>query len=288
MIKNINLQVLPLQKVLKAKHIAIPAEHGAWVFLFSPLLIGLAIGGLSRGSLPLVSALLAVFLIRQPLTILVKVLSGRRHKKDLYPAVIWLIIYSVILIVSLVVLILLKYQFILYLAVPAIPVFIWHLWLVSKRAERRQRLIEIVAGGVLALAAPAAFWVGLERYAPLGWLLWGLVWLQVAGTIQTAYLRLHQRQLRELPPRSELLLLLLRMSAPALLFNTILFIAVVILAIIGWVPSFIPLAFVIQPLEVIWGTFHPAISMSPVKIGIRQLVISSLFTVVFIITWLVG
>lgn len=284
MIKSINLQVLPLQKVLKAKHIAIPAEHGAWVFLFSPLLVGLAIGGLSRGSLPLLFALLAAFLIRQPLSIMVKVLSGRRQKKDLYPAVIWLIIYGVILIASLIALILLKYQFILYLAIPAIPVFIWHLWLVSKRAERRQMVIEIVAGGVLALAAPAAYWVGLERYAALGWLLWALTWLQVVGTILTAYLRLHQRQLRELPPR----LNLLKMSAQALFFNTILFAAVVILAMMGWVPALLPLAYLIQPLEVIWGTLHPAIKVSPVKIGIRQLVISSLFTLVFITTWLIG
>lgn len=284
MIKNINLQSVSLRKALKAKHIAIPGEHGAWIFLFSPLLIGLAIGGFSRGSLPLVSALLAAFLIRQPMTIIVKVLSGRRSKKDLYPAILWMTIYSGILIASLVALLLLKYQFVFYLAVPAIPVFVWHLWLVSKRAERRQKLIEIVAGGVLALAAPAAYWVGLERYAPLGWLLWALAWLQVAGTILSAYLRLHQRQLRVMPTQVELL----KMSALALIFNTFLFAGVGLLAIMGWVPSFLPIAFLIQPLEVIWGTFHPAISVSPVRIGIRQLMISSLFTLVFIITWLVG
>ena len=278
------MQVLSLQKVLKAKHIAIPAEHGAWIFLFSPLLIGLTIGGFSRGSLPLVSAVLSAFLIRQPMTIMVKILAGRRPKKELYPAIIWMSIYSIILIASLVALILLKYQFILYLAVPAIPVFFWHLWLVSKRAERRQILIEIVAGGVLALAAPAAYWIGLERYAPLGWLLWGLAWLQVVGTILNAYLRLHQRQLREMPARVELL----KMSASALIFNTLLFAGVSLLAIMGWVPSFLPFAFLIQPLEVIWGTYHPAIFVSPVKIGIRQLIFSSLFTLVFIVTWLVG
>lgn len=279
-----SLQSLPLKKVLRAKHIAVPAEHGAWVFLFSPLLIGLALGGWSQGSFPLILALLSAFLIRQPLTILVKIYSGRRTMKDLYPAVFWMIINSVLLITSLTALIMLKYQFILYLAVPAIPVFIWHLWLVSKRAERRQKLIEVVAGGVLALAAPAVYWVGIEQYAPLGWLLWGLAWLQVAGTILSAYLRLNQRQLKEMPSRREML----RMATQTLLFNTVLLVGVVILAIMGWVPPFTPLAFLIQPLEVIWGIYRPAIAVSPKRIGIRQLIISSLFTLVFIATWWLG
>jgi predicted neutral ceramidase superfamily lipid hydrolase len=123
--------------VLKARHIAIPSEHGAWIFLFSPLLIGLATGGLSKGSFPLVLAMLAAFLVRQPTTMLVKIFSGRRSKNDLYASLIWFLIYSLVLFISLLVLILQKSIFILFLAVPAIPVFIWHLWLVSKRAERR-------------------------------------------------------------------------------------------------------------------------------------------------------
>jgi hypothetical protein len=72
------------------------------------------------------------------------------------------------------------------------------------------------------------------------------------------------------------------------LFNTALFAGVFILALAGRVPTFFPLAFLIQPLEVIWGTFHPAISVVPKKIGIRQLIVSCLFTIVFIITWLLS
>jgi len=285
MIKNLqNIQTVSFSKVFHAKHIAIPSEHGAWIFLFSPLLIGLAIGGISKDSLPLVVAMLSAFLVRQPTTMLVKIISGRRSKNDLYASLIWFLIYSLVLLISLVVLILQKSIFILFLAVPAIPVFIWHLWLVSKRAERRQIWIEIAASGVLALAAPAAYWVGLQRYDSIGWLLWGLSWLQVAGTILFAYLRLDQRQLKERPPQKELL----KMSHESFLFNTTLFAGVLILALMGWVPAYLPIAFLVQPMEVIWGTYHPAISVAPKKIGIRQLIISSLFTIVFIITWLVG
>jgi hypothetical protein len=145
-----------VKRILRAKYVAIPGKQGAWIFLLSPLTIGLFLGGFSNGSLPLITSLLAAFLIRQPLTIMVKINSGRRTNRDWNPAIFWLLLYGLIMVVILLLLIMQGYLYIFYLAVPA-PVFLWHLWLVRKRAERRQKLIEIAAGGVLALAAPAAF-----------------------------------------------------------------------------------------------------------------------------------
>ncbi|HSM26304.1 MAG TPA: YwiC-like family protein [Anaerolineaceae bacterium] len=280
--RAISRKNIDLMSALKAKHIAIPSEHGAWVFLLSPLLMGLFLGGISKGSLPLVLTTLAAFLIRQPLTILVKIHAGRRSTKERLPALIWFTIYAVILLINLLILVYQGFMFIFYLAVPAVPVFMWHLWLVSKRAERRQKLIEIAAGGVLALAAPAAYWVGLQAYHSTGWLLWVLSWGQVTGTILYAYLRLNQRQITEKPMISQLL----RLSQETLLFNILLFLMVVILSVMGLTPALLPLAFLIQPFEVMWGTFNPAIKLAPKWIGIRQLWISTLFTVVFIFLWL--
>jgi len=279
-----NLQKFDLQKTLRAKHISIPSEHGAWIFLLSPLMIGLLLGGFSNGSLPLIIALLSAFLVRQPLTTIVKIKSGRRPKKELTSAIFWLLVYGLILMNSLVFLMALGYSFIFYLALPAIPVFIWHLWLVSKRAERRQKLIEIAAGGVLALAAPAAYWVGLQDYSSTGWMLWVLSWLQVSGTILYAYLRLKQRQLTQTPTLRESIV----QARETILFNFLLFIVVMVLAIFSIVPALLPIAFIIQPIEIIWGVSHPAIKVPPKQIGIRQLVVSILFTIVLILTWLLS
>lgn len=279
-----NFQNFDLQKTLRAKHISIPSEHGAWIFLLSPLTIGLFIGGFSNGSLPLIIAMLSAFLIRQPLTTVVKIKSGRRPKKELGSAIFWLLAYGLILLVSLVFIMVQEYGFIFYLAVPAIPVFLWHLWLVSKRAERRQKLIEIAAGGVLALAAPAAYWVGQQDYSSSGWMLWVLSWMQVSGTILYAYLRLRQRQLTQSPTLRESII----HARETILFNFILFFVVLVLAIFSIVPAFLPIAFIIQPIEIILGVSHPAIKVPPKQIGIRQLVISILFTIVFILTWLLS
>ncbi len=66
------------------RDIAVTREHGSWVFLFSPLLIGLFAGDSWSGvTLYLFLACLAGFMIRQPMTIAVKALSGRRSKRDI-------------------------------------------------------------------------------------------------------------------------------------------------------------------------------------------------------------
>src|SRR5690349_10805884 len=178
------------------KQIFLPQDHGSWVFIFSPLLIGIFAGKhFSIDSLYLMIATLTAFLLRQPVTMAIKAWSGRRPKTDLPAAYFWITFYAAITLLALVELIHGGFGYLLYLAVPGVPVFAWHLWLVSKREERRQLNVEIIAIGVLALAAPAAYWVGIGRYDPLGWWLWLLVWFQNAASIVYAYLRLEQRDL---------------------------------------------------------------------------------------------
>ena len=68
------------------RSIAITNEHGSWVFLLSPLLIGIFAGGhWSTPLIYLIIASLAGFLIRQPIAIAVKVYSGRRVLAEIYP-----------------------------------------------------------------------------------------------------------------------------------------------------------------------------------------------------------
>lgn len=264
------------------RHIALPNEHGAWVFLLSPLLIGLATGGnLNIASLYLVITVLAAFLLRQPITIAVKAYSGRRSRRDLPAARLWIIVYGIIALLGVINLVLEGYAYILVLAIPGIPVFIWHLYLVSKRAERRQVGVEIVGSGVLALAAPAAYWIGVGSSVPVGWWLFILTWLQSAASIVYAYLRLGQRELDKIlnaPDR-------LRMGRRALMYTSFNLIFVSLLSINGTLPSLLPIPFALQWGESLWGTMQPAIGVKPTRIGLRQLIVSTIFTLLFILTW---
>lgn len=131
------------------KSIAITNQHGSWVFLFSPLIIGLWVGNSwSISAVYLGAAALAGFMIQHPLTILFKAYTGRRSKRDLPAAFFWTMVYALIGSVAVMGLIFQGFAYLLILAVPALFVMIWYLYLVYLRAERRQLGIELVASGV--------------------------------------------------------------------------------------------------------------------------------------------
>jgi hypothetical protein len=264
------------------RHIAIPQDHGSWVFLISPLLIGLFAGGSwQTASGLLVVGSFAAFLARQPLTTIIKIYSKRRPTRELPAALFWTAIYALVGLMSLLGLVILGFTDLLYLAVPGLFVFVLHLYLVSKRAERRQMGVELVASGVLALAAPAAYWVGLGAPAAEGWLLWFLVWLQSAASIVYAYLRLEQRVLPETPA----VRVRVQMAWRALLYTTFNVVFVSVLIALGQLPYLLILPYALQLAETIWGTFRPAVGVKPTHIGFRQLAVSSLFTLLFILAW---
>ena len=86
------------------------------------------------------------------------------------------------------------FGYLLYLAIPGVAVFTWYLVLLSRREERRQGFLEVLATGSMALIAPAGMWAGLGRPDPQGWWLWLLVWAQSASSIVFVYYRLAQRK----------------------------------------------------------------------------------------------
>lgn len=264
------------------QQVALPQDHGTWVFILCPLVIGLFAGGnLTTASWALASAAMFAFFIRQPITMAIKAYAGRRPSSDLPAARFWITLYGILILASVVKLIYLGEIYILYLAIPAVPVFGWYLWLISRREERRQAGLEILATGVLALAAPAAYWIGKGGYIPSGWFLWVLVWFQSAGSILYAYLRLEQRQWKSNPGLN----MLVKFGAPALTFTTFNLIFSFGLASFNLIPAWIWLAFLIQVAETIWGTLNPAIGAKPVAVGIRQTIVTVLFSIIFISTW---
>jgi len=265
------------------RSIALTNEHGSWVFLLSPLLIGLFAGNSwSTSAIYLTIAALCAFLVRHPITIAVKVYSGRRSRRDLPAARFWIAIYSSLCSLMVTGLVLNGFGFLLYLALPGLPVFAWHLYLVSKRSERRQMGIEIVASGVLALAAPASLWIGVGSPDSTGWWLWGFTWLQSAASIVYAYLRLEQRQWTALPTRK----VRFERGLRAFLYTGFNLMFVVILSFLGILSPWLFVPYLIQWLETLWGINNPAVGVKPTSIGFRQLTVSTIFTIFFILTWM--
>jgi hypothetical protein len=264
------------------RSVALPADHGSWVFLLTPLVIGLYAGG--RWTTPaayLVVAALTGFLLRQPLTIAIKALSGRRSRTDLPAAIFWISVYLAVGLAHVTGLALRGYGYVLYLAIPGVAVFVWHLYLVSRRQERHQLAIELLGSGVLALAVTGAFWVGVGRPDPGGWLLWSLAWIQSAAAILYVHLRLDQRGAKpDLAWRG-----LLTMAAPALALASLNLALVSTLCAAQVVPRWLFLPYLVQWLETIRGTLQPAFALQPKAIGYRQLAVSTLFTLLFLLAW---
>jgi hypothetical protein len=267
---------------LLRRPIALPGDHGSWVFLFSPLLIGLFAGQRwTTASLYLIVAALAGFLIRQPLTVAVKAYSGRRSRDDLPAAWFWTGIYAAIGLLHVTGLTLRGFGYVLYLALPGVPIFLWYLQLVRRREERRQLSLELLATGALGLVAPGAMWVGLGHPDPRGWLLWGLVWVQTVASILHAYLRLGQRSLGPEPGAA----FLLRLAAAPLAVTTFNLVLVAALGLSGLLPRWLFLAYAVQWVETCLGTLRPARGARPRAIGMRQLAASTIFTLLFILLW---
>lgn len=255
---------------------AVPAEHGSWIWWIGPLTLGTAAAGrITPDLLLLTVAMLVAFLIRQPVILFVKVKSGRRPAADLAPAVFWVVVYGLILVAATITLVLLGHARVLVLLLPGLPVFAWHLWLVARREDRGQRGIEIVGSGVLALAAPAGYWVGYGSEATLPWLLWSLSWLQSAASIVLVYLRLEQRQWcpqPDLPDR-------IRNGARTLGYHSVNLLYAGILSNLGLIPWLVAAAFGVLLGDALDGVLRPAIQQRPSRIGLRQLAASTIFFV---------
>lgn len=264
------------------KQVALPTDHGSWVFLLSPLIIGFfAASNWNPAGWHLIIGGLTAFLLRQPVSLLVKAYSGRRSRKILPVTRLWFSIYILIGLFSLVQLIRLGYGFMLWLALPGLLVFAWHLWLVSQRAERHRIGVDILASGTLALAAPAAYWVGTGNPTPTGWWLWALTWFQSAASIVYAFLRLEQRRLKQNPPLPQRF----RMGRRAIIYAGFNLTAVIIGTLSGAFSAYLWLPYAVQFLEVLWGTVQPAVGVKPTRIGLRQLFVSTIFTILFILVW---
>jgi hypothetical protein len=265
------------------KYYAFPAEHGAWIWWIGPLLIGAAAGGELKPLLVLLGlTALSAFLLRQPATIAVKALSGRRTRDELRPALIWSAIYAVLTGVGVALLVSAGQGRLLLLAIPGVIIFSWHLWLVSRRQERQRPGVEVFGAGALALTAPAAYWVSGGVSDREAWLLWGLTWLQSAASIVHVHLRLEQRHLELMPEMASRL----RMGRRSLIYNGFNQLASLVLAIAGWVPNLAPVAFGVTFLDALEGVLRPAVGTPPRRIGVRQLLISSAFVLTMVLAYL--
>jgi hypothetical protein len=94
-------------------------------------------------------------------------------------------------------------------------------------------------------------------------------------------MRLEQRDPAAGPARGERRVLTRR----ALAYTSFNVALTIVLGLAGWLPRWLFLPFLVQWLETVWGKIRPAAGWTPVRVGVRQLIVSSLWTVLFITCW---
>lgn len=257
------------------RHLILPPEHGAWIWLIGPFVVGVAAGGVWSGDIALCgAALLAAFFARQPITLLVKISTGRRSRRGFGPAFFWLAIDGALAAGLAAWLYLRGYAQLFWLVLPALTVFVWHLWLVGRRAERHQTGIQVVAAGVLALAAPAGYWVAGGISLTVPWILWLVMWLQAAASIVFVQLRLAQRDWHQ----AGTLRVRWARGRRALLYSSF----NMAVALAGWAlldswSGWLVLGFGASLADTVEGVLRPAVGARPAAVGIRQAISSCIF-----------
>lgn len=260
----------------------VPPEHGSWLWWLGPFAIGLAAGGTPGGdTAALFVAALAGFLLKQPATVAVKVLARRRPPEDMKPALVWMAIYAAVAAAAVPSLLAHGHARILWLLVPGAGMFAWHLALVARRTERRRMGVEILAGCVLALAGPAAYWVAGGRAYPEPWVLWALCSLHTAASIANVYLRLDQRLWPSLPP----LAARLRAGRATLLWHVAGLAAAAGFAAVHHAPWAATVPFAVVLVDGVDAALRPCVGARPAKVGIRQMVVMLVFVALMIAAW---
>ncbi|MBI3117664.1 MAG: YwiC-like family protein [Candidatus Hydrogenedentes bacterium] len=255
---------------------AVPPEKGAWIWWIGPLLIGAAAARQVHWDLILlIVAALCAFLVRQPLTLAVKIVWRGRSRAELAPVLKWAALYSVLTLAAAGWLLGGGHGWVLWMAAVGGPLFAWHLYLVRQGQERHQVLLDLLAAAFLALTAPAAYWAAHGVSAWLPWTIWLLTFLQSSASIVHMMLRLEQRRHKTAPsdyPRW-------RTAALPLMhhqFNLVLGIG---FYAAGHAPLLVPIAFGLLLLDALEIIARPPFGHTPKQLGMRQLFVGSSFVV---------
>ena len=271
---------LPLKTAFFRSHYFLPGEHGSWIWWLGPFAIGLAAAGrLQADVLWLLLAILSGFLLRQPVTILVKVLGGRRPPIELRPALAWSVAYSAVGFSSALGLAATGHAALLLLTLPGILLFVWQMELVRKREDRGRIGTGVLGAGLLALAAPAAYLVSGGRSTSLPYVLWAVCWLQSAASILLVSSRLRQRKWTSPASLSARFL----SASGAWICHVFNGVTAVTLAALGWIPWLSAAGFLLMLIDLADGTLRPAVAARPTQIGLRQLLASTMFALLTVV-----
>ena len=188
------------------KQLILPAEHGSWSWLLVPYFVGVAIGGgFNLATMLILIGGLALFLLRQPASIWLRLKQGKGRKRDL-PVVQKLSVgLGVFALLSFVGLLALGLTEMLVLAIPVvILLLVYAAATLSKHTSVRNLWMELAGAVGLALMAPAAMIAATGTINLDTWTVYGL--MALLNVLGVFYVRLRIADTHERPSSRSLIL----------------------------------------------------------------------------------
>jgi hypothetical protein len=186
------------------KHIVMPAEHGSWAWLLVPFFVGTAVA--RQFNLPVLLALLgglAVFFLRQPATVWLRVRRKKARAGDGPIAAAWIGLFTAVGLFCLIGLLALGRGALVWLIGPFLLIF--GLYMAAARYGRsglRSLWMELAGAAALSMMAPAAAIAATGQIERWMWFLWGVMAAQ--NMLGALYVRLriydtHNRAMKRWP-----------------------------------------------------------------------------------------
>ncbi len=250
------------------RQLILPAEHGAWAWLSFPFLLGLGLaGGFHPAAFLTLTAALAIFLLRQPATLWLRVRRGKARASDGPLALTWIGILMGVAALSLAGLGWAGREAVWQLT-PAIAVLLAAYLLVAGYgpAAVRTTWLELVGAVGLAVTAPAALASVTGELTAQGWVAWGVMGSLNALGVLYVRLRLadtHQRQAAR---------------TPMAVTHGAFFILAVVAARAGLLPSLIPWLYLAMLGRALWTWAAPRPISHIRRFGFQEVGVEALLT----------
>ena len=188
------------------KQLLLPAEHGSWSWLLVPYFVGVAVGGgFNWATLLILLGGMALFLLRQPATVWLRLQQGKGRKAD-RPIVQKLIAgLGAVAAICFVILFALGLRELFVLALPVfVLLIVYALASVSKQTSVRNLWMELAGAAGLALMAPAAMIAAQGQISDDVWTVYGL--MALLNVLGVFYVRLRIADTHERPSSRALVL----------------------------------------------------------------------------------
>ncbi len=248
----------------------LPKEHGAWVMLYVPFVLGVAVAG--RVNWPVLLLLLsatAVFISRESLLVYWRARARGREAAEARKTLLLYLALAAAFGAPLI------FAFKLFWLIP-LGLIGAALLLVNgrqaTRMEERETMGELMAIGGLTMTAPAAYYVASGRWEMTAFWLWLLSALYMASSVFYIKLRVYRLNPRKQAEQR-------RALRSCAFYHSFLIVALPALILASSLGLSALIAFAPAIVRTFWGMFAPRPKVNLIRAGILEIVYSLVFLV---------